>query len=128
MTALAETSSTAAQIARKRRISPPYLAKVLLTLSRHGLIRGARGPGGGYLLARAPARITLLDIVSCFERVESIPRCPLGRNSPCAGKKPCALHDQYQRLWDARASFLAESTLASFAAAAPNERSGGKRK
>jgi Rrf2 family iron-sulfur cluster assembly transcriptional regulator len=115
MTALAEGNLTAAEIARKRRISPPYLAKILTTLSRRGLIRGARGPGGGYLLARPAERITLLDIVACFEPVERVPSCPLGRGVPCAGPDHCALHEPFQKVWHARAAFLAETTLAGFA-------------
>jgi Rrf2 family protein len=119
LAALAESSLTAAQIARKRRIPPPYLAKVLTALARHGLIRSARGRGGGYLLARPPARISLLDVVACFEDVERVPHCPLGRHAPCSGKQPCALHEPFQQVWQAHAAFLRETTLAGFAAAPP---------
>jgi Rrf2 family iron-sulfur cluster assembly transcriptional regulator len=122
MTALAEGSLTAAQIARRRRISPPYLAKILTTLARRGLIRGARGPGGGYLLARPAETITLLDIVSCFEHIERTPTCPLGRNAPCAGHDRCALHDPFQKVWHARGTFLAETTLAGFTAQGEGQR------
>ena len=117
MAALAEASLTAAEIARRRRIAPPYLAKILTALARHGLIRSARGRGGGYLLARAPERIALRDVVACFESVERVPHCPLGRSAPCSGKKPCALHEPFRRVWEARAAFLRETTLAGFAVA-----------
>jgi Rrf2 family protein len=122
MSALAEASLTAAEIARRRRISPAYLAKILTALARHGLIRGTRGPGGGYLLSRRPERIRLFDIVSCFESVERAPHCPLGRRSACAGKQPCALHEAFRKMWDARTAFLTETTLAGFAAPAPAKR------
>lgn len=122
MSALAEAGSTAAQIARRRRISPAYLAKVLTALARHGLIRSARGPGGGFVLARPPDEISLYDIVSCFEPIASAPHCPLGRRSPCAGRQPCALHEPFRKLWEVRSAFLAETTLAGFAAAAPDKR------
>jgi Rrf2 family iron-sulfur cluster assembly transcriptional regulator len=115
MSALAEASMTSAQIARRRRIAPAYLAKILTALARRGLIRGARGPGGGFVLARPPAQVSLLDIVSCFEPVARAPVCPLGRKAPCAGKQPCALHEPFAKLWEARAAFLAETTLAGFA-------------
>jgi Rrf2 family protein len=125
MSALAEASMTAAQIARRRRISPAYLAKILTVLARHGLIRGARGPGGGFVLARPPAEISLLEIVSCFEHIERAPHCPLGRKSPCAGKQPCGLHEPFRKLWEARTAFLAETTLAGFAAAPDKRRAAG---
>jgi Rrf2 family protein len=116
MSALAETSMTAAQIARRRRISPAYLAKVLTALARRGLLRGARGPGGGYLLSRPPAQISLSEIVGVFEPVQRAPHCPLGRETPCAGTKPCPLHEPFRKVWAARAAFLSETTLAGFAA------------
>ena len=70
MSALAESHGTdvpaltASQIARRRSIPQPFLAKVLTSLSRHELIRGTRGPGGGYVLARLAAEISLLSIQS----------------------------------------------------------------
>jgi Rrf2 family iron-sulfur cluster assembly transcriptional regulator len=119
LSALAEGSRTAADISRRRRITSAYLAKILTALSRHGLIRGTRGPGGGYRLARPPERISLLDIVSCFESVERAPLCPLGRTSPCSSRQPCALHGPFQKMWHAQTAFMADTTLAGFAIAAP---------
>ena len=40
-----------------------YLAKHLQSLSRAGVLEPAVGPRGGYRLARAPAEITLRDVV-----------------------------------------------------------------
>jgi Rrf2 family protein len=124
LSALAEGSRTAAEISRRRRITPAYLAKVLTALARHGLIRGRRGPGGGYLLTRPPERISLLDIASCFESVERASMCPLGRKSPCSTRRPCALHGPFQEMWQAQTAFLAGTTLAGFAL--PSENQTGK--
>src|SRR5512133_1173984 len=114
LSALAEGCRTAAEISRRRRITPAYLAKVLTALARHGLIRGTRGPGGGYLLARPPERISLLEIASCFEPIERASMCPLGRKSPCSGRQPCVLHEPFQKMWQAQTAFMAETTLAGF--------------
>ena len=122
MSALAESHSadvpalTAIQIARRRSIPQPFLAKVLTTLSRHELIRGTRGPGGGYVLARPPAEISLHDIAACFELLESTPHCPLGNRKACVTRSPCPLHLPFQKMWEAQAAFLADTTLAGFAA------------
>jgi Rrf2 family iron-sulfur cluster assembly transcriptional regulator len=121
MAALAEASGTnspaltAARIARLRSVPPSFLAKILTALSRAGLIRSARGPGGGYVLARPPAAISMLDIVICFEPVTARPLCPLGRKRPCRRSSPCPLHVPFQKLWQAQADFLAQTTLAGFA-------------
>jgi len=56
--------STVQQIAKKTRISPPYLAKVFQDLGRAGLITARRGRNGGVKLARPAHRISLLDVVA----------------------------------------------------------------
>jgi Rrf2 family protein len=55
------------QIAERQNIPKQYLDQLLLTLKKAGLIESARGRQGGYSLARPPAEITLLDIVTALE-------------------------------------------------------------
>lgn len=59
------------QIAAEQNIPDRYLEQLLATLRRHGLVRSQRGAKGGYLLARDPWKITLLDVVLCIEGQES---------------------------------------------------------
>lgn len=59
------------QIAEKQHISDRYLEQLLATLRRGGLVKSQRGAKGGYLLAREPWKITLLDIVNCLEGSET---------------------------------------------------------
>lgn len=42
-----------ADIAERQQISPSYLEQLFAKLRRGGLVKSVRGPGGGYLLARA---------------------------------------------------------------------------
>ena len=42
----------------------PYLEQILLALKGAGLVRSKRGVGGGYILARSPAAISVAQIVS----------------------------------------------------------------
>ncbi len=66
------------QIAEKQEISDRYLEQLLATLRRGGLVKSQRGAKGGYLLAREPWQITLLDVVDCLEGLEgSNLECPL---------------------------------------------------
>ncbi len=44
------------------------LAKVFQQLVRAGLALGTRGVGGGYRLARPAAQVSVLDVISAFER------------------------------------------------------------
>jgi len=55
------------QIAGRHKIPDRYLEQLLATLRRYGLVRSQRGAKGGYLLAREPKKINLLEIVDCIE-------------------------------------------------------------
>jgi Rrf2 family protein len=102
---------TARVIARQQRLPQPFVAKMLVRLARAGLVRGARGPGGGYSLTRAPHEISLAEIATVFERSESRLRCPLGT---AAGREDvvCPLHASLHRVTTRWIRFLQETTLA----------------
>lgn len=55
------------QIAAQQNIPDRYLEQLLATLRRGGLVRSQRGAKGGYLLARDPWKITLLEAIACIE-------------------------------------------------------------
>ncbi len=55
------------QIAAEQSIPDRYLEQLLATMRRCGLIRSQRGAKGGYILAREPWKITLLEIINCLE-------------------------------------------------------------
>ncbi|AFY36099.1 Rrf2 family transcriptional regulator [Calothrix sp. PCC 7507] len=60
------------QMAVLQDIPNRYLEQLLATLRRGGLIKSIRGAKGGYVLARDPRKITLLEIWSCIEGVEAV--------------------------------------------------------
>ena len=53
-----------------------YLEQLLAMLRRAGLVRSQRGAKGGYLLAREPWKIDLLEVVSCIEGLDQKPVTP----------------------------------------------------
>jgi len=88
-----------------------YLAKQLQALSKAGIVAGARGPAGGYRLARPAEKITLRDIVlaiegpgPCFRCQEIRRRGPTGQPKRCYAK-PCAIA---RAMWAAERVYLAE--------------------
>lgn len=101
-------------IAKKRELSKPLVAKLLVVLSQADLVAGAPGPGGGYALARDPSEISLLEIVSLFEKNEDRMMCPFGPNW-CGHRDPCPLHDELVAMNDQMYQFLAGTKLDSFA-------------
>ncbi|SRR5712691_2434310 len=50
-------------LATRHSLPPRHLEPVLQALVRHGILKGIRGPRGGYELAREPRRITADDIL-----------------------------------------------------------------
>lgn len=76
-------------IARTTRVPQGYLSKVMRELVRGGLVRSYRGPKGGFVLSRAPASISVLDVVNAVDPIERIERCPLGNP---AHANLCPLH------------------------------------
>lgn len=54
-------------ISERQAIPGRYLEQIFQRLRRAGLVTSKRGPGGGYMLARAPARISLREVVEAVE-------------------------------------------------------------
>jgi Rrf2 family protein len=96
---------TTHEVAEVTRVPVGYLAKLLQNLARAGIVSSQRGLNGGFVLARDPAEVTLLDVVRVADGSMRIKTCPMG--IPEHGARLCPLH---QRLDDAAA--LAEQTLA----------------
>lgn len=76
-------------IARGTRVPQGYLSKVMRDLVCADLVKSYRGPNGGFMLARPPSEITLLDIVNAVDPIRRIDRCPI--DNPDHGDL-CALH------------------------------------
>lgn len=102
--------ATVKQVAGATRVPEGYLAKVLLSLSRAGLVRSQRGLHGGSVLARPADQVTLYDVIQSVDPIRRITSCPLGLESH--GVNLCPVH---RRLDDAYATVeqaLRASTIA----------------
>lgn len=51
-------------------ISVSYMEQLFVKLRKAELIKGVRGPGGGYELAKAPREISVADIIMVTEEIE----------------------------------------------------------
>ncbi|WP_420440360.1 RrF2 family transcriptional regulator [Candidatus Poriferisodalis sp.] len=54
-------------IAERTGLPQPYLEQILLALKGAGLVRSKRGVGGGYVMARDPADVTIGMIVRAVD-------------------------------------------------------------
>ena len=88
-----------------------YMAKVLNAVAKSGLIRGTRGPAGGFVLAFPASEITLGRIIDLFDTAPQNPRCMLG-DGPCDQAHPCQVHSTWQAVSTARRLPLLTTTVA----------------
>jgi len=63
---------SARALATRHRLPPRHLEPVLQALVRDGILKGIRGPHGGYALGRDGKRITAEDIVRAAARADEI--------------------------------------------------------
>jgi len=63
----APEASTTREIAKKTKVPSAYLAKVLQSMRRAGLIHSRRGVGGGVTLALPPKDVSLLAVIDAVE-------------------------------------------------------------
>ncbi len=100
------------EIAERQEISADYVAQLFRLLHEAGLIKGVKGPGGGYTLARDPATITALDIVQAVEGPVAIVHCVLSEEEPtCNRVERCVAHLLWKRVSAAIGEVLGAVTL-----------------
>ena len=113
----------AAKLAEFHGVPAAYLGKHLQALARAGVLQTAKGPRGGYRLSRAPADITILDVVEAIDGDEPAFRCAeIRRRGPTAMPAryyphPCGIHTAFDRadeVWRAelRATTIADLVVA----------------
>ncbi len=84
---------------------------ILGELVQAGILKSARGKGGGFCLARPPEEISLFEIVQRFEPAPSEPRaCPFG-NQECGDDSPCLAHKEWKKVIETEQRFFERKTL-----------------
>ena len=102
-----------ADIAERQEISLSYLEQLFAKLRRGGLVRSVRGPGGGYLLARAADDTRISDAILAVDEPIRATRCKSGSSAGCrANKSRCLTHDLWEELGQQIHIFLSSVSLA----------------
>ena len=70
------------EITRRQNVPHRYLEQVMQALVRSGVLKGVRGPRGGYRLAKERRRITAGEIVRIVAELEIADEPPLTQSSP----------------------------------------------
>jgi Rrf2 family iron-sulfur cluster assembly transcriptional regulator len=84
------------QIHKCTGVPRPYLRKLLFALGKAGLIHTKRGYQGGFVLARPPEDISLLDVVQAVEGRRPGQDCLLGLPG-CSEAAPCPMRCFWQK-------------------------------
>ncbi len=101
---------TLADISANQGISLSYLEQLFAALRAKHLVRGVRGPGGGYYLGKASAEITVADIICAVDEWVEFTRC--GGREDCHDGERCLTHTLWDHLSDEIYRFLNGISLA----------------
>ena len=100
-----------AEIAQAQHLSLAYLEQLFGPLRRAGLVASARGPGGGYRLARAASATSIAEIVLAVDEPLRATRC--GDKSPgcMMNGERCLTHDLWEETGRQIEAWLASVSL-----------------
>ena len=97
-------------IAERQGLSRKHLHTLLTSLKSAGLVRGIRGPGGGFVLTKPPARIRLSEVLRALEGPLALVHCVPDRRA-CDRVNRCPSRKVWQRLTGAIEEILDGVTL-----------------
>lgn len=70
-----ERMVSTSELSRKLNVSANYVPKIAKKLKNAKIVTACEGTNGGYMLAKQPENISLMDIISCVEETMAINRC-----------------------------------------------------
>lgn len=118
LAATADQVHSASEVAQATGIALPTTSKVLKALVRAGLLRSARGQGGGYILARPAEQISVAQIVRSFEGPVGLTECGSSEGL-CVQESVCSIRSNWQRINQLVLAALEAMTLADMIRPAP---------
>ncbi len=86
---------SAAQLAAETGLPAPTVQKLVSKLTAAGLLRTARGVGGGLKLARPAAAISLADIIEAVEGPIALTPCVEQGRHDCGLEGTCAVRPHW---------------------------------
>ncbi|MFM7207295.1 MAG: RrF2 family transcriptional regulator [Planctomycetaceae bacterium] len=103
------------EICAAQGVPPRFLVHILLQLKAAGIVASVRGAAGGYRLAKPPAEVTLLDVVTAVEGPAD-GAAPLSTELGRKSRTAATLVSAWETIAAAEARALVEITVASLAA------------
>ncbi len=104
------------EISRGQAIPKKFLEQILLELKRHGIVMSRRGRAGGYVLLRAPEKITFGEVLRLIDGpiapLPCLSKIAYRRCSDCADESTCEIRHVFARVAVATREVLDQTTLA----------------
>ena len=97
------------QIASDEEISPEFLEQIFFKLKKFGIISSVRGPGGGFILERDPADVSVKEI---FDAVgEGLEITPCTSDDDCDRREDCIVRTVWEEASQHIVSYFRDLTL-----------------
>ncbi len=109
------------ELSDQTQLPAPVVSKILKSLTRAGLLDSVRGSKGGYRLARPPAQISVVQMISALEGPVAMTECAIHPGA-CSMESSCGLQGPWQRINGAVQDALEKITLADIADPTANAR------
>lgn len=100
---------TLSDISQRQEISLSYLEQLFSKLRKNGLVKSARGPGGGYRLSRDANEIAVAEVIAAVDETVDATRCQ--RKGNCQKSERCLTHELWCDLSDQIFNFLENISL-----------------
>ena len=97
----AETPVSITSISARQNLSERYLEQLMSMLKKAGLVKSVRGAGGGYVLAKDMAEISVGDVLRALEgSLEPVECAGLEPDGECKVSDYCVTKYVWQRIND----------------------------
>jgi len=108
-------------IAARLNVPAPYLAKILQSLSKGGLLYSFRGRLGGFCLREEAAQVSLMQLLQLTEGADFTQSCLLGLKR-CSDETACPVHARWLPIKEKVIEMLNQMSLADLATAVQSGR------
>ncbi len=85
------------EIAEAAKVPQTFLAKILQSFAKLGIVNSYRGTGGGFTLGRSAGRITLREVVEAVEGPILPNRCLISE-AECDRGSSCLVHPVWRKV------------------------------
>jgi Rrf2 family protein len=106
-----QESWTIQELASRTDTPAPFLAKTFQALVKGEILVSTKGRRGGFAFARAPQKISLIEIVELIDGPALAHNCALGLPT-CSNDDPCPFHAHWKAIRDSITNALHRQTLA----------------